>query len=438
MDSDLSNKIKLALKAMLLVGRGSGERSAVLRVISTNPSLGAARLEGLKLLIETLNERDLLDRLVASVFGNGAAGLESSNTLRLAAHLLSPAKNLECFARIETVLRNLAPIEDLPQLELLIGVIQSIDRHSLSRGLTESEMLALETHHPPWWAEYCVRVFGRDEAIKLLSASPRPRYIRINPFKNQGRTTLPDKLKRLSSTLDRIASGPSVYALKSSPSNFAEFFSEGVLQMQDLASFLAIKAADAKPGEKVLDLCAAPGGKTAALAQFMKNRGRIISVDYSRSRMQGWKREVRRLGVKIAEPIVCTAESLSLREKFDLIVVDPPCTGTGILDRNPSMKWRLSPDLIDRYSGLQRRFLHSASQYLTENGRILYCTCSVTLEENEHIVQSFLKLHSEFETDPILPGYGTVGMEGLSDCRRLWPHRDGTAGYFVARLQRVN
>lgn len=423
---------------MTLVERGSGERGAILRVISANPHLAAARLGGLNLVVATLNEQDLLDRVISSVLGDRGARLKTSNIFRLATHLILPTEKLEYLETIESDLRNLTPVEDLAQLELLIGAIPSVDLASLSRGFADSERLAFETHYPLWWTEYCVRVFGRDEAIKLLSAGPRPRYVRVNPLKNRGRTTLPARLKHFSSMLSRIASSPPVYVLKSSPSSFTDFFSEGVLQMQDFASFLAVKAAEPMPGEKVLDLCAAPGGKTVTLAQFMKNRGRIVSVDYSRNRMQGWKREVRRLGVKIAEPIVSATESLGLHEKFDLILLDPPCTGTGILDRNPGMKWRLTPDLIDRYSGLQRSFLDSASQYLSENGRIIYCTCSITLEENEHIVQSFLKSHSEFETDPILREHGTIGMEGLSDCRRLWPHRDETAGYFVARLQRVN
>src|SRR5207245_4752706 len=119
--------------------------------------------------------------------------------------------------------------------------------------------------------------------------------------------------------------------------------------MQDLASFLAVKAANPAPGEAVLDLCAAPGGKTATLAQFMKNRGRILSVDYSKNRMASWSSETERLGVKIASPLIEDASSLGLKGEFDLVVVDPPCTGNGILDRNPRMKWHLSIMLVHMF-----------------------------------------------------------------------------------------
>src|SRR5260370_38224416 len=110
----------------------------------------------------------------------------------------------------------------------------------------------------------------------------------------------------------------------------------------------------------------------------MKNRGTVVSVDYSPVRMKGWKRETQRLGVKIADPVNGDAARLGLRESFDLAVIDPPCTGTGVFDRNPRLKWHLSPHLVDRYSILQRRFLDSAATLSNENGPVLHCTCVLT------------------------------------------------------------
>jgi 16S rRNA (cytosine967-C5)-methyltransferase len=257
-------------------------------------------------------------------------------------------------------------------------------------------------------------------------------------LKNRGRTTLPKELGVLAERLARIPSTRGVYTLTGSLSSFASYFSSGSFQMQDLASYLAIEAADPTPGERVLDLCAAPGVKTAAIAQFMKNRGRIVSVDYSSTRMKSWGREVQRLGVKIADPVISDASHLGLHDSFDLVVIDPPCTGTGVFDRNPRMKWHLTPKSVDRYSILQRRFLGSAASLVGEEGRILYCTCSLTVEENEHVIVSFLKSHPEFETRPVLEQYGSPGLMGLADCRRFYPHRDRTAGYFIARMQRTN
>jgi len=340
--------------------------------------------------------------------------------------------------RIEHSLRAIAPRDLLPRLEFFLGTLPAMDPTQLLHGLKDSERVALETHHPVWWVTYCFRVLGRGDAVALLSSSPRPRYLRVNPLKNLGRTTLPKELGVLAERLVRVPSTHGVYTLTGSPSAFRSYFSSGSFQMQDLASFLAIEAANPRPGEKVLDLCAAPGAKTAAIAQLMKNRGTIVSVDYSSARMKTWRQEVRRLGVKIADPVISDASRLGLHDTFDLVVIDPPCTGTGIFDRNPRMKWHLSPNSVERYSILQRRFLESGASLVGEEGRILYCTCALTVEENERVILSFLKSHPEFETRPVLQQYGSQGLMGLADCRRFYPHRDRTAGYFVARMQRAN
>jgi len=168
----------------------------------------------------------------------------------------------------------------------------------------------------------------------------------------------------------------------------------------------------------------------------MKNRGRIISVDYSKNRMASWSSETERLGVKIASPLIGDSSNLGLTGQFDLVIVDPPCTGTGILDRNPRMKWHLSPKLVQKFSLLQYRMLEESSNYTRPGGRILYCTCSLTLEENEFVLSRFLSAHADFETCPILEDYGSPGLRGQTNCRRFYPHRDRTAGYFIARLER--
>ena len=102
------------------------------------------------------------------------------------------------------------------------------------------------------------------------------------------------------------------------------------------------------------------------------------------------------------------------------------------------MKWHFSPKSLERYATLQQQFMDAATPLVAEEGRILYCTCSVAVEENEQVVSTFLKSHPEFETRPILGEYGSPGLKGLTDCRRLFPHRDFTAGYFISRMQRVN
>lgn len=436
-DSDLSNILRLAFRALLLVAGGASERGAIRQTLVSEPRLAGVKRQALPLVLATLREQDRLDWTIHEALPNEKFGTRALCILRLVAYNATLFVDRGHLRQLERSIRNVAPVEYLTDIECLLGRIIPWNNRPLPSTLPEQQRIALETHHTAWWVEYCFRVFGRARAIALLSARPRPRYIRVNNLKNRGRITLPAIAKRLASSLSQVPSMPGAFFLSGSPSGFSDFFSRGLFQMQDLASFLAVKAGNPEPGEEVLDLCAAPGGKTAALAQLMRNRGRIVSVDYSRPRMNAWKLEIKRLGVKIAEPIVEDVGSLGLQTKFDLVVIDPPCTGTGVFDRNPSMKWHLSPKSLARYGALQESLLESASSRVADEGRILYCTCSVTVEENEDLVRSFLKSHPEFETRPIPGDFGSPGLRGMLDCRRLYPDRDSTAGYFIAVMQRV-
>jgi 16S rRNA (cytosine967-C5)-methyltransferase len=434
-NSDLADAIRLAHGALVLVARGVGERSAVRRVAAGEQYSARVRRRSLDLVVGTVREQDLLDKIVQSVIEDEKLRGGIAQIFRLAVHLNKILERNEFSEQAKRALRGITPVGSVRNLELLLGSLQAIELVDFSRGQSDLEQVALRTHHPVWWVDYCFSLFGRSEAIEFLSAPPRPKYLRVNPLKNRGRISLPANAAGLSEDLVSVSSQKGVYMVESSLARFSEFFTLGLFQVQDLASFFAVKAATPKPGETVLDLCAAPGAKTATLAQLMKNKGRIVSVDYSRSRMAAWNHEIARLGVKIAEPLVCDAGTPAVREMFDLILIDPPCSGTGIFDRNPGMKWHLLPEALNSYASLQRKFLDAATPLLGTDGRILYCTCSVTREENEDVISAFMKLHPEFETRPVLREHGSPGLRGMSDCRRFYPHRDGTAGYFVSLLQ---
>jgi 16S rRNA (cytosine967-C5)-methyltransferase len=437
-DSELADEFRLAHRALVLVSRGASERNAVQQAAASDSRLIRARGDALTLVLGTVNEQDLIDLHMQSALPNEKLGINARSLFRLTTYAILRLTGKVSVRQIERNLRAICPPDFLPKFELFLGTLPSCDRAGFFSGLRDSDRIALETHHPVWWVDYCFGIFGRGDAAALLSSEPRPRYLRVNPLKNHGRTTLPKELGDLADRLTKVPTTPKVYILGGSLSTFARFFRDGLFQMQDLASYLAITAGAPKPREEILDLCAAPGGKTAVMAQLMRNRGRIVSVDFSPGRMEAWKREVQRLGVEIAEPLIGDAARLGLRETFDMVVVDPPCTGTGIFDRNPRMKWHLSPQSADRYSTLQRHFLDSAASLVEKDGRILYCTCSLTVEENEDVVSTFLKSHPDFETRPVLEQHGSPGLRGMTDCRRFYPHRDRTAGYFIARMERAN
>ncbi len=434
LDSKLVERLRLAREALLLVSKGWSERSAISNVAFSDPQLQSEKSSARALVIDVVSRLDLLDRAVQTTFPGSKLDRKSLALLRLTSHLmLSDATDPK--ADLVRALRRISSGLEGPRLELILGSLVANGPPEASSDMSDTVQVGLRTHNPPWWVSYCFYHFGRETGLKILSPPARPRYVRVNPLRNRGRTSLPLELRKYSGQLVEADSG--IHLMTGSPSVLAKHFETGLFQVQDLASFLAVKAADPTPGENVLDLCAAPGGKTATLAQMMKNRGRIISVDYSKNRMVSWTTETKRLGVRMASPLIGDASNLGLNGQFDLVIVDPPCTGTGILDRNPRMKWHLSPKLVQKFSLLQSRMLEESSKYTRRGGRILYCTCSLTLEENELVLSRFLNAHPDFEIRPILEDYGSPGLRGQSNCRRFYPHRDRTAGYFIARLERV-
>lgn len=437
-DFDITDQLKLAHRALVLVDKGASEQSSVHQATISDPRLTGLRREALALVLGTVREQNLLDLYVQNAFPDDKLGISDRCLFRLTTYTFLRLKSKRMIRRLEGSLKAIVPPVLLPKLELFLGTLPAYDESRFFFNLGDSEKVALETQHAVWWVDYCFRMLGRSDAVRLLSSPPRPRYLRVNPLRNRGRTSLPRVLGPLVERLTRVPSTPRMYTVRGPLSAFAEFFKDGLFQMQDLASYLAVTAGAPEPRETVLDLCAAPGAKTAAIAQLMRNRGEIVSVDYSPVRMKSWKREVKRLGVQIAYPVIGDAARIGLRENFDLVIVDPPCTGTGVFDRNPRMKWHLSAQSVDRYSILQRRFLESAASIVDAHGRILYCTCSLTIEENEDVVSTFLKSHPGFETRPVLEQFGSPGLRGMTDCRRFYPHRDQTAGYFIARIECAN
>ncbi len=431
--SDISGGLKVALQAMPLVERGAGEMPAIRKIISQNPTLRAYRDEGRDVLLGALAERDLLDRISTLALSDPEMGPLDRSLVRLAIYAILNCAPFE-MQKVMLVLRGVASGETRRRVEYLFGFLQTLEEDQMLTELSDIERTALRTHNPTWWVQYCYRVFGRTGALHLLIPTSRPRYARVNTLRNRGRRTLPPSLESLADKLEKVEGVEGIFAVSGSLSQFAEQFETGLFQVQDLASFLAVSASNPVPGEKVLDLCAAPGAKTATLAQFMKNRGRIISVDYSLRRMADWRRETSRLRVKIGSPLVADASALSVRGLFDLVLLDPPCSGTGILDNNPRMKWRLSRKLVEKCSQLQGKILAEAASVTRPGGRILYCTCSITVEENENVVSEFLRNNPGFELVPCLSSFGSEGI-GLREARRFFPHRDKTAGYFVARIQ---
>jgi 16S rRNA (cytosine967-C5)-methyltransferase len=215
--------------------------------------------------------------------------------------------------------------------------------------------------------------------------------------------------------------------------NQAAVVSSGQVYIQDEASQLVAQLLDPEPGLSMLDLCAAPGGKSARLAVRMKNSGIIVAGDLHLHRLTKLQRACQRLGLQIVSPVALDGtKPLPFLQRFDRVLVDAPCSGTGTLRRNPEIKWRLKPEDINALTETQSQLLLSASGMVAADGRLVYSTCSLEREENEMVVERFLAGNSNFElirpsVDPVLlQPDGTI---------RTFPHRDEMDGFFIAVFQ---
>jgi len=306
--------------------------------------------------------------------------------------------------------------------------------------VNDEERIGLLTFHPTWFVKYCFRTFGRQEAITLLEANTRspPTYIRLNTLKAEEKEIL-EKLAEEDIKIEKVEQLRHAYKVLGTkhPLTRTASFREGLFYIQDKASCFAAEAANPKLEITVLDVCAAPGAKTTYLAQLMQNRGAIYSVDYSRRRMNVWKSEIARMGVENAVPIIADARNqLPFTVEADMVVLDPPCTSTGAFGKLPSAKWRLTRRSIDRMAEIQWRMINNCAMHVKSGGTLVYSTCSITLEENEIIIERFLKWHPEFALAEITPKIGLPGLRGLDKCQRLYPHIHQCNGFFIAKLSK--
>jgi 16S rRNA (cytosine967-C5)-methyltransferase len=148
-----------------------------------------------------------------------------------------------------------------------------------------------------------------------------------------------------------------------------------------------------------------------------------------------WKNEVARMGVSIAEPIIAdVCNPLPVAVEADMVVLDPPCTSTGAFAKIPSAKWRLTARSAEKMAEIQWQMLENSAEKLKPGGALVYSTCSTTVEENEMLIERFLKWHPEFQLAEITPKIGLPGLRGLTQCQRLYPHIHECNGFFIAKL----
>jgi 16S rRNA (cytosine967-C5)-methyltransferase len=308
--------------------------------------------------------------------------------------------------------------------------------------------LAARYSHPQWIVKEWLEQLGREEAKSLASAmvEPPPLTLRANTLK-LSRDQLIARLAESGVTAAPLHYSPvgAQVTTRVPLASLAEF-REGLCTIQDESSQLAAIFLAPKPGERVLDLCAAPGGKATHLAQIMENRGSITACDSAERKLALIDDNAKRLQIGIIRTVHLDAGrplSQAMLERlgagsFDRILVDAPCSGMGVIRRNPDGKWWKSSDDLGEITHRQKAILAGSADLLDRQGLILYATCSTSRKEDEEVVADFLSKRPDFVLEDLrehFPEWGELFTD--TGCFRGWPHRHGMDGFFAARLRRI-
>ena len=297
----------------------------------------------------------------------------------------------------------------------------------IKRNLKNKYPIAIKESFPDWMCEMGEKEFGAEDWALIMKALNKPAdvYLRTNTLRIT-REELIRELEKEEIFTEKVEGLDSCLRLIERKNVFAtNAFKNGYFEVQDAASQFIAPLLDVKPGLRVVDACAGAGGKSLHLAALMKNKGKIIAMDIHEWKLGELKKRAARNKVDIVEVKVIenTKTTKRLEGSFDRVLLDVPCTGWGVIRRNPDTKWKLSPTEIDRLLTLQREIITDYSKMCKPGGLMVYATCSILNKENEEQVKWFLASEEgqkwSFKKDI-----------------RLWPHKDNFDGFYAALLER--
>jgi len=315
-----------------------------------------------------------------------------------------------------------------------------ISKNSALEFLPQDEALLLGVKYSfqDWMVAEWLKKNGPHTA-PLLEAFNMPAAVtlRVNPLRSS-RGECRERLGREGLATEPTQYSPSgLNAVRRFGLGSSQAFKDGWFEMQDEGSQLISLIAAPEPGDLVIDGCAGAGGKSLHMAGEMNNEGQIVSLDVEQRRLDELKERARRAGVSIIRPLLTREiQNADYLEKADIVLVDAPCSGAGTIRRNPWLKWSIREDAVIRYSERQLEILEFNSRFVKEGGRLIYATCSLFENENEGVVNAFLKRNPSFEgMNPPntlkLPDHPSASPYVL-----LYPHKYPGDGYFVAPMRR--
>lgn len=398
-----------------------------------------------ELVLGVLRRQFWLDALAAHYAGRPAEGMDSPvrRALRLGLYQLRFLTRVPPRAAVNESV-NLARAGRFRSAAPFINAVlrratREPDFDPAGAAADATGRIAVETSHPRWLIVRWAAALGLAEAAEFARAnnSPAPLSFRLNPLKQESASVI-ERLREAGARVAPSQVAPEAWRLERNPGAglLRAVAGEGLVYMQDEASQLVAHVLGARAGERILDVCAAPGSKTTHLAALARDRAMIVAGDLHEHRLRLLEKLSARQGFQSVRAVALDAETALpfADETFDRVLVDAPCTGTGTLRHNPEIRWRLRPDDISELSERQLRILARASRAVRRGGRLVYSTCSVESEENEQVVGAFLKANDQFRQ--VLAAPALVRLRAATGAARTWPHRDDADGFFVAAFER--
>ena len=386
----------------------------------------------------TVQRRATLDHVISALAGRPTSRLEPAvlTALRLGVFQLAFLDRVPAHAAVgESVA--LAKRES-PRGA---GLVNAVLRRAVgeARGIvaalpdgTAAEA-ALRHSYPAWIAELWFATLGPDAARALMAAGNQPAEaaLRANTLRT-GAGALAERLPVASHPAERLPEGlvlDGPFDAFSSP-----LWDAGLFMPQSRGAMAVARTVDPQPGEAVLDLCAAPGGKTTHLAALMGDAGRIVAVERHPGRADALRRTAARMGAGSIE--VRTADAAAPHGTYDRVLVDPPCSDLGTLAARPDARWRKAEKAPGELAAEQRRILDAAAPAVRPGGVLVYSTCTISPAENESLVDAFLASRDDFAVEQAPSDLPVWDHPTVARYQQTLPHRDGTDGFFIARMRR--